>query len=181
MNTLTMGPLPVRVKREGENLVFRCGVVSCPEVLARAEWHGDEWDCHASEGYSQNNQSIFVKTRRAVNREFTIYHNEKDSRKDLREQIEFFEKITRFTPEQAKQLLKQKKEENLTDSKLLEWYVFLLCREEGRIYAKESLERYRVEMETGRASMRRRLYLSTEGAPLTFKCARCGRLSKISR
>jgi len=118
MTDLTMGPLPAKVKDErgsagDETRVFRCGVRDCPERLATAFFTRDEWSLYTSEGYAENSQGVFIKTRRAVIRDCNILST-RESRKD-------------------------------------------------------------------RLQQREGAYLTSEGCPLVFKCARCGRLSKISR
>lgn len=68
MNELTMGPLSARRKIENETTVFRCGVVTCREVIA---W-SDEVDVHNAimipSKYKQNALGIFIATRRAASR-----------------------------------------------------------------------------------------------------------------
>jgi hypothetical protein len=57
--------LKARIKLEGVQRVYRCGIVRCPEVLASRP---DGGLLAVTPGYAPNREGIFIKTRRAGSR-----------------------------------------------------------------------------------------------------------------
>ncbi len=72
MNTLAMGPLPAKQKREVtkegiSRIVFRCGVRDCPEVLGVSNLIKPHENVYLSANYQQS-QGIWIKSRRSHSR-----------------------------------------------------------------------------------------------------------------
>lgn len=69
MNEFTMGPLDARKKpsKKGEGFVFLCGARVCPEILAFDL--ADEQGFQISASYDRTSKSVWIKTRRAGNRD----------------------------------------------------------------------------------------------------------------
>lgn len=138
MNDLTMGPLPARIKKERhfiedrksgtrldfpDKLVFRCGVLSCPEVLGWIRPHLLHGRFLFRGPYVQNAQGIFALNQRSARRF-----------KDEREQ----DKRTQEEHRQMRLMARQKSDwrEAVAQSIQVEQFVEM----EQRLHDKHALE-----------------------------------------
>ncbi len=178
MNLLAVGPLAAKTKKETAKngsavLVVRCGVRDCPEILGRL-WKDEEnlTTLGLTEGYDFSlRERVWVKTKRAANR--MIHHRE--AVKAMFFSVEDFLPDAERDQDETAQAMNQALSKDVTFedfSSEAEDLDFFPTEEEKAAMRARFFEEKREKTDTIGACI--------DFLPIIVKCARCGRLSKIS-
>jgi hypothetical protein len=187
MEMLTMGPMPCKMKKEQwpdefgsrtEFNTYRCGVSSCPEVLARARWDVSEWSFIVGGDYRKNGSGIYLRTRRALIRdEGQRRFLDEGPKVLLRERAERVAFMDAASPEQKTAFLMLLVERGYGKDFIEETKELLYNSEKRLQCLQEEIDEVK-KAKQARTNQTGDV-MGIENLPIVFKCGRCGRFSKI--